>query len=371
MEIKSLPFFYKSHLNNDNGGLPHVMPFYLFYDQELKLLRQRATSSILEILNKVYIEGSLVDGSVSSESGLHYVSPVINYIVKNGELKKESKILEIGFGEGIFLNELKKKGFENLTGIEPGNHKKCEGLEEINLISDFYPSEKYEEKVDLIYHCLVLEHIQDPITFLNAQKSQLSDVGKIIFFVPNEEPFLESGDCSSFIHEHFNFFTTESIQSLVKVVGMYIHSIEIIEGLFAVTISLKPLDNLIHINEKKFDFQKYLETTNKNLELISKFLNQFPSQSDIALYVPARALNAMYLLDFPNARLVDDSTEVQKKFLPFFTNSIESFQSLIANPPKAILIFSRTFGYKIKSKCKSYLELENCKILSLEDIING
>ena len=110
MEIKSLPFFYKSHLNNDNGGLPHVMPFYLFYDQELKLLRQRATSSILEILNKVYIEGSLVDGSVSSESGLHYVSPVINYIVKNGELKKESKILEIGFGEGIFLNEL-KKGF--------------------------------------------------------------------------------------------------------------------------------------------------------------------------------------------------------------------------------------------------------------------
>jgi SAM-dependent methyltransferase len=370
MEIKSLPFFYKSHPSNDNGGLPHTMPFFLYYDEEIKLLRQSATNNLLDILKSVYIQGSLVDGSVSSESGLHYVDPIVKYILANGELKKESKILEIGFGAGIFLRELKNYGFDNLTGIEPGNHNKCEGLEEVRLISDFYPSKKYDEKVDLIFHCLVLEHIQDPIMFLNSQKLQLTNDGKIIFFVPNEEPFLESGDCSSFIHEHFNFFTTESIFSLAKKIGMYIQDITIIEGLFAVTLAYKPLDNLIKLKEKEFDYQNFIQKTKKNLELVSIFLNQYPFQSDIALYVPARALNAMYLLNFPNARLVDDSSEVHGKYLPFFTNSIESFQSLLHNPPRAILIFSRTFGNKIKLKCESYLELKDCKIVSLDDIIN-
>lgn len=370
MEIKFLPFYYKSHLTNDNGGLPHIMPFELFFDDELKLLRQKPSSIITDILKQVYLEGSLVDGSVSSESGFHYIEPITNYILEHGKINKDSKILEIGFGEGGFLSELKKKNFIHLTGIEPGNHKRCEGLEGVNLISDFYPSMKYSEKVDLIYHCLVLEHIDDPLAFLHAQKLQLSEDGRIIFFVPNEEPFIQSGDCSSFIHEHFNFFTTQSIVSIITKLGMFVQDISIIQGLIAVTIGFSQV-NIEFINEnEKFDFQVYLKQISQNIEKISRFMSHFDLQSDVALYVPSRALNSMFLSGVQNTRLVDDSTEVHNKFLPYFSNSIESFQSIIANPPKAILIFSRTFGQKIKEKCESCPELQKTQIYNLEDLLN-
>jgi len=370
MEIKQLPFYYKSHLTNDNGGLPSVLPFDLFYDDELKLLRQKASESLKLVLTEVYLQGSLVDGSVSSESGLHYVNPVMDYMFSNVNLNKDSKILEIGFGEGVFLSAFKELGYNCLTGIEPGNHKIISGLEEVNLISDFYPSKKFNEKVDLIFHCLVLEHIEDPFTFLSFQKFQLKEDGKIIFFVPNEEPFLISGDCSSFIHEHFNFFTKESIFQLVEKMDMFIHDISIIEGLLAVTVGLKKSDYFLDEKGEEFDFQVYLEKVESNLEKILKFINKFDNASDVALYVPGRALNFMYLLSCSGPRLVDDSKEVQGKFLPFFDNAIESFQSLLNNPPKAILIFSRTFGEKIKAKCELSPELKECVAYCLQDLLD-
>lgn len=370
MEIRQLPFYYKSHFTNENGGLPAVLPFDLFYDEELKLLRQRPTESLKLVLEQVYLKGSLVDGSISSESGLHYINPVMDYIFSNTDLGKDSKILEIGFGEGNFLSAFKKLGYEYLTGIEPGNHKIVGELEGISLISDFYPSKKFIDKVDLIFSCLVLEHIEDSFEFLNSQKFQLRNDGKIIFFVPNEEPFLNSGDCSSFIHEHFNFFTKESILTLIEKMNLFVHDISIIEGLLAVTVGLKKSDFVPEKKGNGFDFQVYLEMVEFNLKKIEKFVHEFSSPYDVALYVPGRALNFMYLLDFSTPRLVDDSTEVQGKFLPFFDNAIESFQSLLLNPPKAILIFSRTFGEKIKIKCQSSPELKDCVVYCLQDILD-
>jgi SAM-dependent methyltransferase len=370
MEIKQLPFYYKSHFTNDNGGLPAALPFDLFYDEELKLLRQKASYSLKLVLEEVYLQGSLVDGSVSSESGLHYVKPVMDYIFSNTNLEKNSKILEIGFGEGNFLSAFKKLGYNYLTGIEPGNHKVIAGLEEVNLISDFYPSKQFVDKVDLIFHCLVLEHIEDPFNFLNSQKFQLKEEGKIIFFVPNEEPFLISGDCSSFIHEHFSFFTKESILRLIEKMSLFIHDISVIEGLLAVTVGLKKSDYIQEENNNGFDFQTYLGKVDFNLKVISKFISKFENSSDVALYVPGRALNFMYLLNCSNPRLVDDSTEVQGKFLPFFDSAIESFESLLLHPSKAILIFSRTFGEKIKTKCESSPELKDCDIYCLQDLLD-
>lgn len=369
MVFKSLPFYYKSHFTNDNGGLPVALPFNLFYDEELKLLRQKASESVKMVLEKVYLEGSLVDGSVSSESGLHYINPVMDYIFSNISLKKDSKILEIGFGEGVFLNAFRKLGYHSLTGIEPGNHKIIQGLEDVNLISDFYPSAQFTEKVDLIFHCLVLEHIEDPVNFLYTQKKQLRDNGKIIFFVPNEEPFLNSGDCSSFIHEHYNFFTRESVEQLVKHIGLNLQDVAIIEGLLAVTIGFEEAVSSTEEISGGFSFNQYIDKVELNLEIISKFIDQFSNPSDVALYVPGRALNSMYLINCPTPRLVDDSKEVHGKFLPFFSNPIESFQSILLNPPKAILIFSRTFGEKIKIKCEAAQELKGCVVKCLHEVL--
>nr|WP_294995030.1 class I SAM-dependent methyltransferase [uncultured Sediminibacterium sp.] len=368
MIINELPFYYKSHSTNDNGGRPMVLPFHLEFDNSLGLIYQKSTEELDEILQEVYIEGSLVDGSISSESGLHYLEPVTEFLISQTDLTVNSKILEVGFGKGYFLKELKKRGFKNLYGIEPGNHGLAEGVEDLNLFYDFYPSSKFSDKVDLIFHTLVLEHIKNPVDFLKFQKAQLNENGKIVLFVPNEEPFLLSGDCSLFIHEHFNYFTRHSLAQVAKAAGLYVERMTIIGGLLAAVFSSRKRD-VIQIQENNiFNYNVFLSTIDIHLKKINIFLDTLSNKSDLAIYVPSRALNLMFLSNNSNSRLIDDNSQIQGKYLPFFDKPVEKFQDLVQKPPCAIVIFSKTFGFTIKEKCKKYSELHNTSIHLYDEI---
>ena len=369
MKITNLPFYYNSHNKGDNGGQPHILPFNLKFDDELKMFRQESTPELNKILLNVYDNGSLVDGSISSLSGVHYVDKIIDFIKDHFPLESESRILEIGYGSGILLKEFLRLGYKNIYGIEPGHHELVSGLEDVLLIQDFYPSKSFVERVDLIIHILVLEHVENPLEFIKVQAKQLEKNGKIIFFVPNEEPFLNNGDCSSFIHEHFNYFTRESVSKLVKNANLFLEDISIIDGLLAITLTDTRKNNLKEMVFPQFKYDLYFVKLEKNIENIKKILLSY-EEKEIALYVPGRALNIMCLLDIKEPRLVDDNSEIHGKYLPFFKNKVESFSTLVDNPPKVIFIWSLTFGSIIKNKCLESDRLSNTKILTLYDLLN-
>lgn len=369
MKITNIPFYYNSHNKSDNGGQPHVLPFKLTFDNELKMFRQVSNPELNKILVDVYDDGSLVDGSISSLSGIHYVDKIFNYINGNTLLNPESKILEIGYGSGVLLKKFLKFGYKNIYGIEPGKHKVVSGLEKALLIHDYYPSKSLTKKVNLIIHVLVLEHVEDPIAFIKAQAKQIEKNGKIIFFVPNEEPFLNNGDCSSFIHEHFNYFTRESICRLVDKSNLFLEDISIIDGLFAVTVNVSETNNIKKINFPYFKEDIFFKKLDINIQNFKNNILSF-NEKEIALYVPARALNIMCLLGIKEPRLVDDNDEIHGKYLPFFKNKVESFKMLINNPPKVIFIWSLTFGSIIEKKCLMSNELLNTKIIKLGDLLN-
>lgn len=80
MSFKRLPFYYKSHASPNNSGKPHTLPFNIVYDKKLEMFRQISNPELNQILQEVYDEGRLVDGSISSESGEHYVPKILAYI---------------------------------------------------------------------------------------------------------------------------------------------------------------------------------------------------------------------------------------------------------------------------------------------------
>jgi SAM-dependent methyltransferase len=365
--INTLPFFFQSHTTSDNGGFPHTLPFYLYFDYDLKMFRQKNTPELSTILNEIYINGSLVEGSISSESGKVYTNEIVNYIIENTNLNINSKILEVGFGSGIILKKLKEKGYINLTGIEPGKHAQVSGLEGVELINDFFPTNQLKEKYELIYSLLVLEHIENPLVFLNHLIEYLQPNGKIIFGVPNCEPYLLEGDLSVFIHEHFSYFTKESIINLVNQTGLAIEDISIVEGAFIVTISNKKYNQNIC-----FDILSPLDFNNKvDLHIANlNHLFQKYNPNEIAIYAPTRAINSLFITKNINVRLVDDNSELQNKYLPTLYSSVESYEQLVARPPKCLLIFSRTFGERIRKKCELDESLSNTQILTLNDLDN-
>lgn len=366
--INHLPFFYQTNNNINNGGFPQTLPFQYYFDEELKMFRQKPTEELNTILNKVYNIGSLADGSISSESGSVYIIKVINYLFENFNFENNPEVLEVGFGSGVILKELKNKGVKRLTGIEPGNHKYIDGLENINLIHDYFPSKQITKKFDLIYTLLVLEHIEEPLSYIQNLINQLTENGKIIFAVPNCEPYLKEGDISIFIHEHFSYFTKESIINLISKTEFFIEDISIIEGAFVVTIS----KNKINIEFSKAETINSTILNNKINNHIGKLNRLFNNykEEQIAVYAPIRAINSLYLTQKTKIRWVDDNKDLRNKYLPAFTSSIENYDDILKNPPKLLLIFSRTFGEKIKQKCMLEMKLKDTEILTLNDLDN-
>ena len=61
MNIDNLPFYYKT-LEKKNSSYPETMPFNLVFDEELLMYRQVTNVELKNILQKIYKEGSLVEG---------------------------------------------------------------------------------------------------------------------------------------------------------------------------------------------------------------------------------------------------------------------------------------------------------------------
>ena len=364
-QINTLPLFYKCHPQHDNGGLPQTFPFHLFFDEDLNMLRQKDTSALSEILEKIYIEGSLVEGSTSSESGKIYVENFTDYIKAHCTSLTQSRVLEIGCGKGDIIKAIKHQ-VKSITGLEPGNHGFVDGIEEVEIIKGFFPTEKISGNFDLIYHFGVLEHIADPVNFLLQQKRQLTGSGIIILGVPNCEPYYKTGDVSMFIHEHYNYFTIPALYKMADKVNMQVINVIVSEGMLFCCLGLNTGDK-----RKLSDLENYYDLF---LTVNDRFFNKLKqcltsiAMNKIAIYVPGRALNILYLLGLQQVRLIDDSTEVYGKYLPYLQNPIENFDDLVSNPPEVVIVFSRTFGKRIIKKLKQRPELQKTTIIGINEI---
>jgi SAM-dependent methyltransferase len=359
--LKEIPFYFKAHSKPDNGGFSHILPFDLYFDEELQLYRQRTNEDLQEILRKVYEIGSLVDGSISNESGTAYIEKVKNYILGQMPDLKNKLVLEVGCGNGVVLHSLSSTQAE-LWGVDPGNHQNIGG---IKIIHDFFPTALIDNKFDLVISFFVLEHIPDPVLFLREQKKCLKENGKIIFGVPDCQPFFDSGDYCIFIHEHFNYFTKLNVEIVAGKAGLLVEDISILEGMLIVTMVSNKNGQIKRYS--RFDKTEFEEKTRLFDDQVDAYFRNH-QEEEVAVYVPGRALNVLYLANMRNCRLVDDNSELHGKYLPWLNKPIESFDQMLKDPPKYILIYSRTFGLRIKEKCIAKIGLRPGNILTIADL---
>lgn len=99
-------------------------------------------------------------------------------------LKKEprnSKILDMGCGEGVFIEELISRGFLNVKGIDL--NYSSELVKKGNILETSFP-EKY---FDVILLLDIIEHLpfQEQGKALKETKRILKDDGKLIISIPN------------------------------------------------------------------------------------------------------------------------------------------------------------------------------------------
>lgn len=167
--------------------------------------------------NHIYSEGDTeFHKNLTRDMIVQYIDPL--------NLPKDAIILDLGCGPGYFLDEMKARGYTNLTGVtlSPEDVKICEDkghtIKQYDL--SFIPQKDgwYDESVDFIFLRHALEHSPYPIFSLMEYNRLLKQGGKIYIEVP-------APDCDrkhEFNLNHYSIFGYNQLAALIHRTGFKI-----------------------------------------------------------------------------------------------------------------------------------------------------
>lgn len=147
-----------------------------------------------------------------------YLKPIFKLFTENG-VKRGQKLLDIGCGGGLKASILRDRFGLEVTGLEPNpsaaEHARSEfGL---HVVNSTVPTNEIEpDSFDFILISHVIEHLPDPVAFLNHLNKYLKPGGCLIGETENIgcASFRLFGRYWSFLHVpyHLLFFTQESLR---------------------------------------------------------------------------------------------------------------------------------------------------------------
>ncbi|MCB0422837.1 MAG: class I SAM-dependent methyltransferase, partial [Bdellovibrionales bacterium] len=177
-----------------------------------------------EVFDRYYCENSKYEYSHNNGVSINHdhVFKQIAEFIESQISDKNLKILDIGCSTGQLLNQLKKRGFSNLHGVDPSPNcakfaQENFGLN-VNQGSFASLSRVNDQKYDLLILMGVIEHIVDFSEVFSVFQNLLLNGGKVLVGAPNAGQFQQfmNAPFQQFSVEHINFFTDESLQNLMN-----------------------------------------------------------------------------------------------------------------------------------------------------------
>jgi 2-polyprenyl-3-methyl-5-hydroxy-6-metoxy-1,4-benzoquinol methylase len=152
------------------------------------------------------------------------------------DLSTKSRVLEVGASSGQFITHIQGR-VELIHAIEIDTDC-CNFLSEnigVECDSEYLENSKFkDENYDIIAAFQVMEHVNDPISFVQSLKKVASKKAKIFIEVPNLDDSLLStwalpGYDKFFYHSaHLHYFTESSLKLVAQKAGFSAHNIEVL-----------------------------------------------------------------------------------------------------------------------------------------------
>ncbi len=375
LDLGKLSFYWRmtSKPNVPSNPVPDFVDFKFSFIEDLQLLIQTRNAQTWEYLETIYKEnynvGYLQEGHALAESyGGDFLKFIQHSIKKYNPAIK--RISEIGAGGCYILNKLKQSGYR-VAAIDPSPAAAQKGKEfDIEVIPDFYPAAKAIPKSDMIIHYDVLEHVSDPVAFIQHHKNDLNADGLILFAVPDCTPYIEKGDVSMILHEHLNYYNSISLENVVKAAGF--EPLEIVKADYGGVLYCvaRVSANSEWVSRKgQLEFIDFTKKVKKLTDQINDFISQGTGNGNVlGCYIPLRALPYLSILKTSNnIRFFDDNPGIYMQYFDGFNVPVENFNDLLKSPVSHLLILSFAFGDKIKNKVLDKLPANSIVVKSLSD----
>lgn len=138
-------------------------------------------------------------------------------IARYGLTGKE--VIEIGCGQGEFLDLLCSLGVKHGLGFDPAyTLDRSRSRERVKVISDFYSDKYAEHQADFVCCKMTLEHIPAPDDFIGmVQRSIGKNADTVVFFqIPEATRILRDCAFADIYYEHCSYFSPGSLGRLFR-----------------------------------------------------------------------------------------------------------------------------------------------------------
>lgn len=145
-------------------------------------------------------------------------APIREFVSKN--VPFSGKILDIGFGKGELLLQLRELGYMNLTGLDPSQHS-VDRLREHGIRayrkSVYDAPDELADSFDLVFLTSVVEHLLEPKAAINQACMYVRTGGYLIIDIPDYS-MADKVDLpipNQFNQEHINYFSVDSFAAML------------------------------------------------------------------------------------------------------------------------------------------------------------
>jgi SAM-dependent methyltransferase len=375
LPLGKLGFYWRMTEKPDTppNPVPDFVDFTFSYIEEWGLIIQERNQTTWSFLERIYREnynvGYLQEGHALAESyGGDFLDCIENAVRQFNPIART--VSEIGAGGCYILSKLKEKGFE-ATAIDPSPVAIQKGEElGIEVVPEFYPIQSSDDSYDLIIHYDVLEHVNDPVEFLQNHLTDLNSGGSIAFAVPDCSSYIQLGDISMILHEHLNYFDDDSLRNVVECAGFEVLNInKASHGGVLFCVAKVAEGKFFQVKSGNFKFLEWKNSVEGLNKLIEDFIKQGISrENSLGCYVPLRAIPYLSILGIKNdVRFFDDDPGIHKKYFDGFPIPIENMEDLKENPVSHLLILSAAFGEMIRDRINEKIPMHEMEIKCLTD----
>ena len=173
-----------------------------------------------------------------------YAADLATDLVERYRLDNRS-IVEIGAGQGNFLEAVCAAGNNHGTGFDPSHVGPEQVSDTVRMVRDFYSEEFCDYPVDLIICRHVLEHIGAAGDFVSGVRRVIGGRRTPTFFeVPNALWTFRDGGVWDLIYEHCGYFTPSSLSEVFRRAGFDVERTQSVFGEQFLTIDARPCDDI-------------------------------------------------------------------------------------------------------------------------------
>jgi 2-polyprenyl-3-methyl-5-hydroxy-6-metoxy-1,4-benzoquinol methylase len=191
----------------------------------------------------------------------------------------EQRVLEVACNDGSFMDELIRLGVD-VEGIDPAENLvtplklRCN-----NVTNGYFPEDHKSSNYAVIVAMNVLAHTSEPLKILSGIAERLSGQG-VAIIQTSQADMLENGEFDTVYHEHYSFFSPESMRQACERSGLRVANVfktKIHGNSFLFFLTLKSNTRNYKLVDEKYSLGEIHALPNRNF--VSEF-NFFRTKVD-------------------------------------------------------------------------------------------